>query len=594
MSKLRYCLSTFLLSLCIAVLGQVPYGYAPSAPAIEDCQAIGGGKNEFVQGLVRFDPATDPALARMKGLEVLGVRVCLRAAYKQARQKRSAIMACLSKPENITQLTYCDFTEGWNSVLFDTPLPITDEPFYLGVQAYETIGTPYPLMAYAHVNVPQACIVNLAKQGWEVFPDRGTLLIEAILSDEAEAALALTAYAQNTTHPQTVAPDADFRGGLYIHNFSSQTVENVELTMQGEGAAVPTSRTLQLPSPIPPRGSIVIDTDLRAGSTEGTAVQWQATITAVNGTPAQAGRPGITPLFVTRDNFLRTPLIEEFTSQRCINCPQMAYFLEKALQQYEGSTVYVSHHSGFAEDVFTTQPDREATYLFGGYENEYNPAITYNRAMLEGESTVIQGIRDMSPTPYLEAIAAAAAMPAMAEVVIEPAESEVTVHGRVARDLVQTPLYLSCYLVEDGISAETYRQTGLEGDPDAPADLKEVFRHNGVILHHFTQQAGGDLLDVQADGTYRVTYPTAQPQGFGGTRRRYVAFVHRINKTDLRENYVLNAAQVVDGADGVQDLFTKPTTRVAPSGCYDLTGRRVQPNRVQRGIYLVNGQKRIR
>ena len=80
----------------------------------------------------------------------------------------------------------------------------------------------------------------------------------------------------------------------------------------------------------------------------------------------------------------------------------------------------------------------------------------YNRAILEGENKVIQGVRDMSPEPYKEALALAADMPAMAEVNIESDGSNVTVSGRVARDLVSKPLYLSCYLVEDGISADKY------------------------------------------------------------------------------------------------------------------------------------------
>ena len=311
--------------------------------------------------------------------------------------------------------------------------------------------------------------------------------------------------------------------------------------MQGEGAETPTLRTIELPEAIPAYGSTVVTTKLRSGSAEGTSVGWTATVTKVNGQEAQPGRPGTTPLYVTYDNFIRTPLIEEFTSQRCIACPQMAYFLEKALEEYEGSYVYVAHHSGFVEDKFTTQPDRDILYVFGGYENQYNPAIMYNRAILEGENQIIQGVRDMSPEPYRQALALAADMPAMAEVNIETTSSQVTVSGRVARDLVGTPLYLSCYLVEDGISTDDYPQLGMD-DADAPADLKDVFRHNGVILHYFTSQAIGDQLSIEANGSYSVTYPMEEKVGFGGTARRLVAFVHKVNQSDPYDTYVLNGA----------------------------------------------------
>ena len=605
----RILLSLCLLVLaCVATRAQIPYSYAPSSPVPEDLSGLGGNKNEFVQGLVRFDPATDPALARMKGMQILGVRCCLRAAYAQARQKRSAILASLGKPENIVRTFYTDFAEGWNDVLFDEPLTIGDEPIYLGLQVYETIGTPYPLMAYSRATVPQSCLVNLAKKSWEEFTDRGTLLIAALVDEAAAPLIERTAYAQNTTHPQTVAPDADFEGELYIHNFSSVPIQALDVAMLGEGAQQPTVRRISLDAPVGPYESTVITTSLHSGTTEGTAVGWHATVEGVNGETAQAGRPGVSSLYVTFDNFIRMPLVEEFTSQYCINCPQMAYFLEKAFEAYEGPYVYLSHHSGFADDVFTCGPDREIVYVFGGYENEYNPAIMYNRAMMEGESKIVQGIRDMSPAPYAEALAIAAAMPAMAEVeVVSATENGVHVKGRVARDLRESELYLSCYLVEDGISPQVYPQKGLTGDPDAPADLLDVFRHNGVILHHYTANAAGDRLEIAHDGTFDITFPAAEGvKGFGGTGRRIVAIVHPIVKDNLRANTVLNATQAYL-TTGIGDVNDNGNDNVNVNGngngnVYDLSGRKVRvreggvaaSGRVpfKKGIYIV-GRKKV-
>ena len=580
---------------------QVPYGYAPLTADEEDLSGLGSNKNQFVQGMTLFDPTTDPVLGRLKGREIRGVRCYLRADYRQARQKRSGILASQGKVDNFVRTQYVDLVKGWNDILFDEPLTIGDEPLYLGVQAYETLGSPYPLVAYNKAVVPQSCWINLGKKAWEEYTDRGTLLIMALIDDDAATAIERTAYAQNTTHPQTVAPDRDFTGGLYIHNCTPLPIQSVEIAMQGEGAQSPTLRTIELPTPIAAYGSTVVEASLRAGSTEGTSVNWTATVTQINGQQAQAGRPGTTQLYVTQDDFQRTPLIEEFTSQRCINCPQMAYFLDKALEEYEGDYVYISHHSGFQEDVFTTQPDREILYVFGGYENEYNPAIMYNRAILEGENQIIQGVRDMSPTPYLEALAKAYDMPAMAEVNIEVGNGEVHVSGRVARDLVGTPLYLSCYLVEDGISTKDYFQKGMD-DADAPADLQDVFRHNGVILHYFTQEAIGDLIQTTEKGTYDIAYPMVEKAGFGGTARRLVAFVHKVNKGNLRDNVVLNATEFHLGADGIEAIHDAQST-IGNEGrtTYDLSGRRLSVRSASsassvlpKGVYIIGGKKVIK
>ena len=572
-------------------MAQQPYGYAPGSVTGEEVAGLGSGMNKFVQGMTLFDPTDDPAISRMKGKKVVGVRCYLRADYKQAKNKRSAVLASTEKVNNIVRTQYADLVQGWNDVLFDEPLVIGDEPIYLGVQVYETIGTSYPLVVYTPVNVPHSCFINIGKSSWEEYTDRGTPLILALVEDEAATCFQRTAYAQNTTHPQTVAPDRDFKGELYVHNFTSEPIQSLEIAMQGEGAESPILRTITLPVSLPAYGSTIVSTLLRAGTAESTTATWTATVTRVNGLEAQSGRPGTTQLYVTYDNFIRTPLIEEFTSQRCVNCPQMAYFLEKALQEYEGDCVYVAHHSGFYEDVFTTQPDREILYVFGGYENEYNPAIMYNRAILEGETKIIQGVRDMSPEPYKQALTLAADMPAMAEVNIDNTGGQVMVSGRVARDLVGKPLYLSCYLVEDGISTDKYPQLGMD-DADAPSDLKDVFRHNGVILHYFTTEAIGDLLSTEPNGSYSVTYPMVEKAGFGGITRRLVAFVHKINKNDSYDTYVLNAAQRnLDDNDGIY-VTTKHSPLNTEHSVYDLSGRKVN-GQLSKGLYICNGRKVI-
>ena len=577
------------LSVGGCAFAQVPYGYAPASVADGEIAGLGGGINEFVQVMTCFDPTADPAIARMKGRKIVGVRCYLRAAYSQARQKRSAVLASQGSVSAIIRTQYADFAPGWNDVLFDEPVIIGDQPLFLGLQAYETIGTPYPAVVFTAACVPQSCYVNLNKKKWEEYADRGTPLILALLEEEAAPSFERTAYALNTTHPQTVAPERDFEGGLYIHNFTDAPVRSIEIAMQGEGAASPTLRTIDLPEPLPAYGSTIVSEQLRAGATESTTARWTAIVTRMNGEEAQPGRPGISSLYVTYDNFIRTPLIEEFTSQRCVNCPQMAYFLEKALEDYDGSYVYVAHHSGFYEDVFTTQPDREILYVFGGYENEYNPAIMYNRAILEGETQIIQGVRDMSPEPYRQALALAADMPAMAEVNIGCDGSRVTVSGRVARDLVGTPLYLSCYLIEDGISTAAYPQLGMN-DPDAPADLQDVFRHNGVILHHFTAEAIGDLLTTEAGGTYSIDYPMTEKAGFGGTARRLVAFIHKVNRDNPYDNYVLNAAEMRLGGDDGISLPEGNKEQGIPR-IYDLQGRRITNSQLHPGLYIRGNRK---
>ncbi|MBR6455986.1 MAG: hypothetical protein IKS72_03520, partial [Prevotella sp.] len=112
----RSLVALLLFHLALPIFPQVPYGYAPANAVADDLSALGGNKNQFVQGLTKFDPAQDPVLQRLKGKEVKGVRCYVRADYKQARQKRSGVLASSGKPDNIVRQTYADLSEGWNDV----------------------------------------------------------------------------------------------------------------------------------------------------------------------------------------------------------------------------------------------------------------------------------------------------------------------------------------------------------------------------------------------------------------------------------------------------------------------------------------------
>jgi hypothetical protein len=74
-------LRTLNFELGTCAQAQVPYGFAPSNAATEDLAGLGGGKNEFVQGMVCFDPTADSVLGRLQGKSILGVRCYLRTDY---------------------------------------------------------------------------------------------------------------------------------------------------------------------------------------------------------------------------------------------------------------------------------------------------------------------------------------------------------------------------------------------------------------------------------------------------------------------------------------------------------------------------------
>ena len=611
----KYIFSAICACVALFASAQEPvfYGYAPDQMAEAAQVAQGQGANGFLAGLVCFDPAVDPAWKRLEGHQVKGVRCYFRADYKQSRQDRSFIMHTVGTADATPTKKICDFFEGWNEIYFDEPLTIGSEPIFLGMQVYEQRGTSHPFVSYGSASVPGGCWINLNKQGWNNYTDRGTLLIQAILDDAAAEKIENMVYAQVATTPQTVAPSKTFDCEVYFHNHTGQTVNSVELQNLGQGDETPYTSEVFFDTPLAPHEGRNIPMEVYAGSETGVNQWVQLTVSKVNGEATQETRPGISHHYVTIDAFQRVPLVEEFTSQYCTNCPFMIYYLDKAMHEYDGELVYVTHHTGFAPDIFTHPGEDALTYLFGN-QYSFNPAVMYDRRVFPGEIAPVNAAQVAETTPYTDAFNAVAPLLAMAEVNIDftynadNATIKPTISGRINSEMAAagTQTYLSVYLVEDNIPVtEELFQQGLVEEEGAPDDLIESFRHNGVKRHVFTEHIG-TALTLDGENKFSIEFEQIDLNtAWNADNMRMVAFVHLVDQNDMTKNEVLNAAQkwltALGSVQGVQDkegdvhfYINNDRTIAAPAnvnsyrlyntqGQFIATGSRLQP-----GVYIVN------
>lgn len=554
-----------LVMLCALQLSaQTPhYGYAPDNFTAEEMKARGTGENAYMAGMICLDPAVDPVVKRLKGKQVKGVRCFLRAAYAQKRQKYSYIMHTTGSPDAEATKVYCNFEEGWNEIMFDQPITIGDEKLFVGLQVYELRGTPWPLVCYGKASVPGGCWINAKREGWKSYDDQGTLLIQAILEEDALPLLENTVYALASDVPLTVAPAKMFNAGVYFHNCSPEPISSVVLETQGQGDSDVHTQVVNFDTPIPAYGGCYKQMQLRSGAEPGTEQWLTLTVPTVNGEKTQEAAKGTSTLYVTEDAFTRVPLVEQFTSQRCTNCPFMIYYLDKAIEEFSAPVLYVTHHSGYQNDAFTMPIDESLLYLFGE-ETTSNPAVMYDRCVPVGDNNPVIGANKASTEPYTNALQAALIRPAMAEVIVDLDESDgkvaCRVHGRINREMASSkePLYLSVYLVEDSITLENNPQLGLDGE-GAPADIMERFRHNGIKRHIFNKEHLGDLLTLDENYAYSVDFEAIEiNKAWNWKNCHVVAFVHKVDQKDMKNNEVLNAGSskfngVVDGIDAVRN-----------------------------------------
>lgn len=537
---------------------EVRYGFAPTDATEAELNALGTGNNSFLESAIRVDAATDPLVGALKGNKITGVRCFLRSDYKQKSKGFSCIRLYPDGLESTPVVKNVNFTAGWNEIYFDEPVEIGSAPVYVGFQVYETQGDPYPMASYKNAGVPGLCLIRAAKGAWEDYGSRGALAIEAIV--EADPALTEGyALASPFNVPLAVMPGKEFECSLYVHNQSATPVTS--LTYEGfDSAGQPVgTATVTFAQPIAAYGSATVPVRIMAPDAEGAEVPLTLRTTAINGAPAKECMSSTIKLYISSDVFNRIPLVEEFTGLSCTNCPFMFYYLDLALEQFGAPHVYVAHHAGFQNDILTQPCDEELLYLFGS-PNTFNPAAMYDRRVPVGANNPIQAANDPSPDPYMARLSHAMEHPALAKVLVDSEitaqKAGCTVHGKIGKAAMayKDDLYVTVYLLENDIPNSALPQLGLNPPPEgAPDDLLERFRHTGVIRHDFCGGSNGVKLQVAADGSYSVDFSTDNVSQYWNLDNcDIVAFVHKVNKEDMTDNYVLNAGaeRYNDFADG--------------------------------------------
>ena len=86
--------------------------------------------------------------------------------------------------------------------------------------------------------------------------------------------------------------------------------------------------------------------------------------------------------------FVKIPLLEEFTTEMCTNCPSAAEAIHNALSVGKNSNEVapLCHHSGYHEDQFTQQCDRYMLWLYGD-DGTYAPALMLDRKCYYSDGT---------------------------------------------------------------------------------------------------------------------------------------------------------------------------------------------------------------
>lgn len=272
---------------------------------------------------------------------------------------------------------------------------------------------------------------------------------------------------------------------------------------------------------------------------------------------------------VVAQEYTRMPLLEEFTTEWCGNCPEVTEMIHRNLasDKYAGRVAFVAHHSGYKTDTLTTSWDEELLALYGG--GSFCPGTSMDRYEFSTKDRQVVCNYIDDEARFQANLDKRLDWPAVVAIDLTAREEGDVMHvsanlTKCVQTLCDNPA-ITVYLIEDGVKA--IYQAGAFGD----------YYHNGV--NRATNSTWGDPIEFQGD---ECTYSCdlAIPAEVNRENMRVVAFVSDNAKSYLRR-IVMNAAESTPTSVAIGQVAVQ--TQATPV-YYDLMGRRVT-NPAQ-GVYV--------
>lgn len=357
--------------------------------------------------------------------------------------------------------------KGWNEFVLETPyeIPEDTEGFYIGMSYYQR-GVARALSVVLNPQ-PNALFVKFGDADWVDRSATGALCLEADVYGDNLPQHDLQLQAVKTDRYLSLKK-GELNVTATVRNMAVATINNFKAVCTIDGYDEP--MVVDINHPIAYREvknlTFVVKPSMITSVPDG-PLNLHVTLTNLDGNDDEnpSDNSGQVSFFVIDNIFVRNVLMENFTTERCPNCPPMATMVHRVLDQPEFSNVILwEHHSGYYEDVLTTQFDRDYMWFYNDGGSTYAPAMMYDRFGVTATTPV-----DFPETQaYLEnMLTERLAEPALVDINIkagylEDGKLKVIVTGERTQETFTTlPPRMTVALVEDNINAVS--QSGASG-----------------------------------------------------------------------------------------------------------------------------------
>lgn len=463
---------------------------------------------------------------------------------------------------------------GWNEIKLASPYTIKaeDEGLYIGF-SYKNNGSSHPVSFVGSGKKGLSFFKGTADGVWQDMAEQGNISIEAIVTGSALPLYDLSLTRVSLT-PNIALGETGYRISGEVSNMGIKDVTGFTLSIEsseGDMQQVDVNETVKSGMTLSFTADFVANTTL-SGLVKVTIASLK------DGADANIENNTATGSVA----FLRNVVVEEFTTERCPNCPPSAKGLHQALESnesYASRVIAVCHHAGFYTDWLTRSCDRELLQLYNDGGSTFAPAIMFDRLPMF-ESNYLNGQRDNVAAirlkeDFVECIELAMGVPTHALVGIrvkEASESEMTIEVNALVDdecNLEYPI-LTVYATEDDIKA--HDQQGADGE----------FYHQHVI--RWDNGTWGE--DVQfSNHAFSQTYTIPFDPSWNKEKMHIVAFLSNHNANNVLDNSIENAASIDVNVAVTGISHATEDAQPVVIGRYTISGQRATHH--QKGIQII-------
>lgn len=474
---------------------------------------------------------------------------------------------------------------GWNEVKFDEPYTIqAGEVLYAGY-SYTQLSNKkdyksFPFSAVEEGLENQSLWVYCKignNAGWNEFGMGGANMSIQVLVEGDFAEYAVLPEDFGTLKG---AKNKDLAVAVKFMNNSKEAVSSLGYVVSVDGVAG-SEQSVDVSPTVGVGAYGTFKANVPCGNTEGLK-EVKVEVTKVNGHKNGASSTVANGKISIADKmYERNVCIEEFTTEKCGNCPRVAGFLHTYLEEADPTRVFaVCHHAGYYTDWLTKACDNKLLYLFNDNGGSFAPAMMFNRepafdsqyATGQKDNVTIPGSAAQIKTItnyYLNETMADAKLDMT--LTYDEGESKViiVVTGESNKGYDTENALLTVYLTEDNVKAKN--QSGAS-----------KFYHQHVIRDYNSNW--GDALTWN-DNKFSATYEFDVDEAWKKDDLKVVAFLNKHNTKNRLDNRIEN----VTG----KDLIEKPTAIESVGSAdnavevarYNAAGQRI--NGKQKGLNIV-------